>query len=129
MTMQPDCDESRHPGLRILRLMLLLTALVAAAAILYAAERARRDDQAEHAHCRGRAIQVVEALACSCILEREDSRFRHVVVLVAPQSWRETWHRAIHNECRAEAHMKLVTDFGIADPALLPTTGSIDRLR
>ena len=79
---------------------------------------------AAHERCRERAGDLIEAAACNCILEREDGLSRHALVMFAPRSWQELWHRAARNECTAEAYTHTVTERGIHAVRPVPLPGT-----
>jgi len=104
--------------------LLAVTLALLAAAILYEGAQEMREDRAAHERCRERAGDLVEAAACNCILEREDGLSRHALVMFAPRSWQELWHRAARNECTAEAYTRTVTERGIHAVRPVPLPGT-----
>lgn len=119
--------QGREVSIRGGRFLWSLPALIVAAlaaVILHEGAQQMREDRAAHARCRERAGDLVEAAACSCILEREDGLFRHALVMVAPRGWQELWHRATRNECMAEAYTRTVTERGIQAVRPLPLPGT-----
>lgn len=116
--------EASIRGGRLLWSLLTVTFTVLAAAILHEGVQEMREGRAAHERCRERAGDLVEAAACSCILEREDGLFRHALVMFAPKAWQELWHRATRNECLAEAYTRTVTERGIQAVRPLPLSGT-----
>lgn len=96
--------------------ILLLAALVTG--IAYEVGREARIDRAAHEHCRGQAVDAVEMAACTCILDREIGW--HALIMFAPRSWQELWHRAARNECLAESYTRIVTERGVQAVRPLP---------
>jgi cbb3-type cytochrome oxidase subunit 3 len=105
--------ETSPRGGRLLWSLPLLLFAVLMTGILYEAGRRARNDRAAHERYRDQAADIVERVACTCILEREGGSFRHILMIFAPRSWQELWHRATRNECLAEAYTLIVTERGI----------------
>jgi len=120
--------ETSPAGGRLLWSLPVLLFAVLATGVLYEGEREARDDLAAHQHCRAQATDIVETAACTCILEREGGSFRHTLVMFAPRSWQELWHRATRNECAAEAYTRIVTERGIHAVRPLPLPGTAGSL-
>jgi hypothetical protein len=125
MSQVPVERETSPRGGRLLWSLPLMAFAMLATGILYEAGRKARDDHAVHRVCRDQAEDIVQAEVCTCILRREAGLFRHVLVMSAPRSWQELWHRATRNECMAEAYTRIVTERGIQTvrPMQLPVNG------
>lgn len=116
--------EASPRGGRLLWWVPVLLAAALAAATLYEGAREMREHRTAHEHCREQAGDLVEAAACTCILDREGGLFRHALVMAAPRDWQELWHRATRNECLAKAYSRIVTEHGIQAVRPLPLPGT-----
>lgn len=122
-------ETSDRPGLRPRRGRLawslpLLFVAIFATGILHLAGRHVANDHEEHERCRRQAVDIVQQRACECMCRREDGLWRHMFIVLAPPSWRELWHRAIRNECLAEAYTRIVTERGVEAVRPLPMPGT-----